>query len=148
SKPVILVRNKSDLAERERGGPFDIEKWDTYIKQQVPGLDHGPVVCLPARERPDVHEVLGLVFALREQTCRDMPPRALNDELQRAKERWMPWGGDIPKLFYGTQVGKEPLSVIVFVNNPKLFKGPYQRYLEQRLRDRFDCQEVPIRLIF
>jgi len=36
SKPVILVGNKIDLAEKEGGGPFDIEKWDKYIKQQLP----------------------------------------------------------------------------------------------------------------
>jgi GTPase len=148
SKPVILVGNKIDLAEKESGSPFDIEKWDRYIKQQLPGLDHAPVVFLSALEGTNVHEMLGLLFDLREQTCREMPTPALNDELQKAKEKLMPSGGNIPKLFYGTQVGKEPLSVIVFVNDPKLFKGPYQRYLEQRLRDRFDCQEVPVRINF
>ena len=148
SKPVILVGNKIDLAEQESGGPFNIEKWDRYIKHQLPGMDHAPVVFLSALEGTNVQEMLGLLFDLREQTCREMPTPMLNDELQKAKEKLMPSGGNIPKLFYGTQVGKEPLSVIVFVNDPKLFKGPYTRYLEQRLRDRFDCQEVPIRIIF
>lgn len=148
SKPVILVGNKIDLAEKEGGGPFDIEKWDKYIKQQLPGVDHAPVVFLSALEGTNVHEMLGLLFEMRDQTTRDMPTPKLNDELQRAKEKLMPSGGNIPKLFYGTQVGKEPLTVIVFVNDPKLFKGPYNRYLEQRLRDRFDCQEVPVRIIF
>ena len=35
-----------------------------------------------------------------------------------------------------------------YLRDPQLFKGPYTRYLEQRLRDRFDCQEVPVRIIF
>lgn len=148
SKPVILVGNKIDLAEKEDGEPFDIEKWDKYIKQQLPGVDHAPVVFLSALEGTNVHEMLGLLFEMRDQTTRDMPTPQLNDELQKAKEKLMPSGGNIPKLFYGTQVGKEPLTVIVFVNDPKLFKGPYNRYLEQRLRDRFDCQEVPVRIIF
>ncbi len=29
-----------------------------------------------------------------------------------------------------------------------MFKGQYQRYLEQVLRDAFGCSEVPVRLIF
>ena len=148
SKPLILVGNKIDLAEKESGGTFDIEKWDKYIKQQLPGVDHAPVVFLSALEGTNVVEMLSLLFDLREQTSRDIPTPLLNDELQKAKEKLMPSGGNIPKLFYGTQVGKEPLSVVVFVNDPKLFKGPYTRYLEQRLRDRFDCQEVPVRIIF
>ena len=60
----------------------------------------------------------------------------------------MPSGGNIPKLFYGTQVGTEPISLIVFVNDPKLFKDQYRRYLEQRFRVAFDCEEVPIRIVF
>lgn len=148
SKPVILVGNKIDVAPKEGKDAFDIEKWDRYIKQQLPGLDHAPVVFLSALEGVNVPEMLTLLFDLHEQTCREMPTPALNDELQLARERLMPSGGDIPKLFYGTQVGKEPLTVIVFVNNPKLFPDQYQRFLEQRLRDRFDCQEVPIRIIF
>ena len=45
-------------------------------------------------------------------------------------------------------MGTEPLRVMVFVNEPRLFKGQYERYLEGRLREAFDCPEVPIRLIF
>ena len=103
---------------------------------------------LSALQGVNVTEMLSLLFDLHEQTCREMPTPQLNDELQLARERLMPSGGDLPKLFYGTQVGTEPLTVIVFVNNPKLFPDQYRRFLEQRLRDRFDCQEVPIRIIF
>lgn len=148
SKPVILVGNKIDVAPKEGKSAFDIEKWDRYIKQQLPGLDHAPVVFLSALKGINVPEMLTLLLDLHEQTCREMPTPALNAELQLAKERLMPSGGDIPKLFYGTQVGTEPITVIVFVNNPKLFPDQYQRFLEQRLRDRFDCQEVPVRIIF
>lgn len=148
SKPVILVGNKIDVAPKEGKDAFDIEKWDRYIKQQLPGLDHAPVVFLSALKGINVPDMLTLLFDLHEQTCRVMPTPALNAELQLAKERLMPSGGDIPKLFYGTQVGTEPITIIVFVNNPKLFPDQYQRFLEQRLRDRFDCQEVPIRIVF
>lgn len=147
-KPVILVGNKIDLAPQGSQGGWDIEKWDAYIKQQLPGLDHAPVAFLSALDGTNVHDMLSLLFDLREQTRRTMPTPKLNAVLQDAKERLMPSGGNIPKLFYGTQVGVEPASVIVFVNDPKLFKDQYRRYLEQRLRDAFDCQEVPIRIVF
>lgn len=147
-KPIILVGNKIDLAPKRPDGGWDIEKWDAYIKQQLPGIDHAPVVFVSALEGINVDGMLELLFELREQTQRKMPTPALNDELQLSRERLVPSGGNLPKLFYATQIGTEPLSVLVFVNEPKLFKGQYQRYLEQRLRDRFDCQEVPIRIVF
>jgi GTPase len=143
-KPVVLVGNKIDLAPE-----LDLKKWDAYLKQQLPGLDHAPVVFVSARDKLNVDDMLGLLFELRAQTRVDMPTARLNKVLQQARDRLLPSsGGHFPKLFYGTQTGVEPLSVLVFVNEPRLFRGQYERYLTQVLRDAFDCPEVPIRLAF
>ena len=93
--------------------------------------------------------MLELLFELREQSRTEIPTGRLNAVLGDARDRLLPSaGGHFPKLFYGTQVGKEPLSVLVFVNEPRLFRGQYERYLAQVLRESFDCPEVPIRIAF
>jgi len=143
-KPVILVGNKIDLAPE-----LDLKKWDAYIKQQLAGLDHAPVSFLSAREGTNVLDTIELLWDLRDQTRVSMPTPKLNTVLQAARDRLMPSsGGHYPKMFYGTQLGTEPLSVLVFVNEPRLFRGQYERYLTQVLRDAFGCQEVPIRMVF
>lgn len=143
-KPVLIVGNKIDLAPE-----LDLKKWDAYIRQQLAGVDHAPITFLSAREGTNVQESLGLLFELREQTRIKMATPRLNEVLQAARDRLMPSsGGHYPKLFYGTQIGTEPLSVMVFVNEPRLFRGQYERYLTQRLREAFDCPEVPMRLVF
>jgi GTP-binding protein len=141
-KPVVLVGNKIDLAPE-----VDVKQWDAYIKQQLPGLDHAPVVFVSAKDGINVDDMLELLFELREQTRIEMPTSKLNKVLQEAKDRLLPSsGGHFPKLFYGTQTSTEPLSVLVFVNEPRLFRGQYERYLVQVLRDAFGCHEVPIRV--
>jgi GTP-binding protein len=141
-KPVILVGNKIDLAPE-----LDLAKWDAYLKQQLPGLDHAPVVFLSAKDGENVDGMLELLFELRAQTQISMPTPQLNKVLHAAKDRLLPSsGGHFPKLFYGTQTGTEPLSVLVFVNEPRLFRGQYERYLVQQLREAFGCHEVPIRI--
>lgn len=143
-KPVVLVGNKIDLAPE-----LDLQKWDAYIKQQLPGLDHAPVVFASAQDGTNVHDAIELLFELREQTRVQMPTPRLNEVLQAARDKLMPSsGGHYPKMFYGTQIGTEPLSVLVFVNEPRLFRGQYERYLTQVLREAFGCEEVPIRLVF
>ena len=142
-KPVVLVGNKIDLAPE-----VDLQKWDAYIKQQMPGLDHAPVVFLSARDGTNVNGMLELLFDLRGQTRTEFPTGRLNAVLQEARDRLLPSSGGFPKLFYGTQIGKEPVSVLVFVNEPRLFRGQYERYLVQVLRDAFGCEEVPIRIAF
>lgn len=143
-KPVVLVGNKIDLAPE-----LDLKKWDAYIKQQLPGIDHAPVVFLSAQDGTNVEGMLELLFELREQTRVEMPTGKLNKVLQSARDRLLPSsGGHFPKLFYGTQTDTEPLSVLVFVNEPRLFRGQYERYLAQVLRDAFGCPEVPVKLSF
>jgi GTP-binding protein len=143
-KPVVLVGNKIDLADE-----VDIEKWDKYIKQQLAGLDHAPVVFLSAKDGQNVDDMIELLFDLHRQASTRFATPKLNEVLQRAKEKLMPRGrGLFPKLFYGTQLGVDPVSILVFVNEPRLFRGQYSRYLEQVLRTEFDCAEVPLRMVF
>ena len=143
-KPLILVGNKIDLAE-----DLSIEKWDKYIKQQLPGLAHAPVSFVSALDNINVEDTLGLLFDLREQASMHIPTPRLNEVLQEAKQRLTPKSkGKLPKLFYGTQIGIEPITLLLFVNEPKLFQGQYERYLVHRIQDAFGCTEVPVRLIF
>lgn len=143
-KPVVLVGNKSDLAET-----IDLGKWDRYVRQQLSGLAFAPVSFLSALEGFNIDQTLDLLFDLRNQATTKIPTAKLNEVLQKAKEKLSPKSRRaVPKLFYATQVGVQPLRIIVFVNEPKLFRGQYDRYLQNVLRDAFDCAEVPIRLVF
>ena len=143
-KPVLLVGNKMDLVE-----DFDLEKWDAYLRQQLPLLEHAPVAFLSAKEGRNVRASMNLLFELRRQSQMKFSTPKLNEVLQEARDKLLPQNrGQFPKLFYGTQVGTEPIQLLVFVNEPKLFRGQYERYLARVLRDAFNCPEVPIKLMF
>jgi GTP-binding protein len=143
-KPVILVGNKLDLA-----GTVSLEAWEAYLHQQLPGLDFAPVSFVSAKTGRNVQRTLALLAELRDQARLELPTPQLNKVLQQAKTRLLPRSkGRVPKLFYGTQIGVEPLRVLVFVNEPKLFRGQYDRYLQNRLREAFACREVPIEIVF
>ena len=108
-----------------------------------------PVSFISALDGDNIEATIDVLFQLREQARTQIPTSRLNEVLQEARERLTPRGpGKIPKLFYATQVGTEPVTVLVFVNEPKLFTGQYERYLMNRLREAFECEEVPLRLIF
>src|SRR5262249_20205401 len=104
---------------------------------------------LSAKDGTNVEPVLELLFELQEQGRTVLPTPRLNAVLQAARSRLLPQGrGRFPKLFYGTQIGTEPISVLGFVNEPRLVHGQYGRYLAQVLRDQLGCAEVPIRIVF
>ena len=144
SKPVLIVGNKLDLAEELASA-----KWDAYIKQQLPGLAFAPVSFVSALEGENVPDTVDVLFELRKQSRRQIPTAKLNAALQEAKEKLRPRSRSVlPKLFYGTQVGTEPLSIMIFVNEPRIFRGQYERYLMHYLQKEFDVEEVLIKLIF
>ncbi len=143
NKPVLIVGNKIDLADR-----IVLERWDAYIKQQLPALRYAPVSFISAKDGRNVAATLTLLVELRRQARTEFGTGELNRCLRLAQERQRPRVNKTPKLYYGTQVGTEPLRVLVFVNDPKLFRGNYGRYLENALRDHFAVPEVPIDVVF
>ena len=51
-----------------------------------------------------------------------------------------------PKVYYCSQVGTQPPTIVMKVNNPKAFAPHYRRYLLGVFRDQLDFGEVPIKL--
>jgi GTP-binding protein len=51
-----------------------------------------------------------------------------------------------PKIYYATQVGIQPPTIVLFTNDPKLISKTYQRYLLNKFRDELSFNEVPIKL--
>ena len=50
-----------------------------------------------------------------------------------------------PKIFYATQIGVYPPTIVLFTNGPDLFDETYIRYLTKTLRDAFPFSEVAIK---
>ena len=51
------------------------------------------------------------------------------------------------KFFYATQTGDRPPTFVLFCTDPKAVKPTYCRFLENRLRERFDLAGTPVRLL-
>ncbi len=51
------------------------------------------------------------------------------------------------RIYYATQVAVKPPTFVTFVNDPELMHFSYERFLENRIRETFDFEGTPIRLI-
>jgi GTP-binding protein len=146
-KPCVLVGNKWDLArERIVTGEFH-----EYLQRKLPQLQISPVVFTTATEGRGVPQVLAVARDLFRQARVRVPTAELNKTIDEALKVVAPRvgrEGTKPKIYFATQTGVAPPTIVVFVNKPALFDERYRRYLANRLRDRFDFAEVPLRLIF
>ena len=55
-------------------------------------------------------------------------------------------GGRI-KIMYGSQVAVQPPTFVLFANNEEYMHFSYKRYIENRLRESFEFEGTPIRII-
>lgn len=145
-KPCILLGNKLDLA---LDAGHQVERWEAYLREQLPGLSFAPISYISAREGTNLDRTLDLAEELYQQAGTRVATADLNRALQTARKRLRPKGaGRVPKLFYATQSGVHPPTILVFVNRPELFTGQYDRYLQNRLREAFEWKEIPIRIVY
>jgi GTP-binding protein len=52
-----------------------------------------------------------------------------------------------PKIYYATQISANPITILMFVNNPELFDENYKRFIVNKLQTLLSVSEVPIRLL-
>jgi len=144
-KPVVMVVNKYDLA-----GEVEPEEFRTYIDSRLTGLAFAPMVFISAKTGFNVPAALDVAEDLFSQANTRVTTGQLNRVVAEMFQRRRPrrYAGGAPKIYYATQTGVAPVTIVFFVSNPKAFNRNYRRYVENFLRRTLPFEEVPLRLIF
>jgi GTP-binding protein len=146
-KSCILVVNKWDLA-KEKATTEDFEE---YLTTVLPGLKYAPIAFTTATEDRNIQSVLDLTAEIFKQTTTQIPTAKLNKAFDLIQEERPPssrkTGRTRPKIYYVTQIAVNPITILMFVNNPDLFEENYQKFIVGRLRSVLPVAEVPIRLL-
>lgn len=145
-KPVVLVLNKWDLAQKAGRIP---DEYREYYDEVLPGLDFAPIVCASGRSGFNLRQLLQLAADLHEQSGTRVPTSYLNRLVEDAQSWHAPARrGKLPKIYFAKQTKVHPPEFVLVVNNVEGFTGEYQRYIENRLREALPLAEVPIRVVF
>lgn len=147
NKPCIIVVNKWDLVTKDSK---TMQKWTDDIRTNFKYLDHAPIVFLSAKENKRVHTLFPSIIEAYEAYHRRIQTSVLNDVIADAALMFPPseFNGGKLKLYYASQVGVEPPTFAIFVNEPKYLHFSYYRYLENQIRKNFDFFATPIKLEF
>jgi len=146
-KSCILVVNKWDLAKDSAV----TEDYEEYLTKVLPGLKYAPLAFTTASESKNVQSVLDLATEIFKQTTTWIPTAKLNKAFETIKQERITaarrsnkgW----PKIYYATQIAVNPITILMFVNEPELFEDNYLRFVVNRLRSMLPIEEVPIRLL-
>jgi GTP-binding protein len=144
-KPAIFVVNKWDLVK----DLMPSERLGNYVRAVFPMLDHVPIAFITAKKGKNVLRLLQLAIQLHKQAGVRVSTGDLNRVIRAAVEANSPpvRNNRQPKIFYATQIGTHPPTVVLFTNGPDLFEDTYVRYLTKVLRDHFPFSEVAIKVL-
>lgn len=144
-RAMVVVANKWDLVR----GPLAEER----AKQLYHALRHvsfAPVLFVSAKTGRNVARVLDAALRADRAHALRVPTGPLNRALEAA-EAAHPAPSDARgralRIYYATQVDVRPPTLALFVNDPELATDAYLRHLEARLRERFDFEGTPVRLV-
>jgi GTP-binding protein len=144
-KGVVLVVNKWDIAVTR-----DEDWWTEAIRQKIRFMPYVPILFTSAKTGEGVKETLSAAKKIYQGRLKHLPPQLLNSlaeeaitahPVSRKGKRYL-------RIFQVTQTGVNPPTFVFIVNDAKLVHFSYQRYLENRLRQLFDFQGTPLRLLF
>jgi GTP-binding protein len=147
NKGMIVLVNKWDLIEKDSKTTILFEN---DIKEKTAPFTDYPILFISAINKQRIHKVLELIEQVNQNRNRKISTSELNEVmLQIIKNNPPPsFKGKYVKIKYVTQLPIYTPAFAFFCNLPQYLKDPYKRYLENRMREKFEFTGVPIRIFF
>lgn len=144
NKPVIMVVNKWDLLAEH----MPTEQWSEYLREQFPSLWYAPIAFITGQSGRNVKKLIGHAQMLFKQSLERVTTADLNKLIRAAIQKHPAplHNNKRPKIYYATQVGIRPPTLVLMCNDPKAFQPSYVTYLKSVLHDQLSFGEIPIRL--
>ncbi len=144
---LVLAINKWDLVEKD---DKTFEEYVDRIRREAPFLHFAPIVAISALTGQRAGKVLDEALTIAAERRRRIPTATLNKVLSEAVARHQPPAvkGRRPRFYYATQATIEPPTFVLFAADAKSVHFSYRRFIENRIRDAFDFEGTPLRLIF
>lgn len=143
---IVLVANKWDLV-KGRDSNY-VKTFDEELRRRMRFLDYAPILhisALTGERAPKLLETIDKIAAARRQR---VPTPALNKflaEVTAANPPVSP-GRRHVRIMYAAQVGVAPPSFVFFTNVATTLHFSYERFLVNKLRERFGFVGTPIRV--
>ena len=145
NKGCVVLVNKWDLAG-ESEEDVTQRTYTEALLRHMPFFEHCPVLYGSAKTGFNMRKVIEVIDQVAAETAREFTTGVLNRLVQDAIIRRPPPSiqGKRLKILYLTQAGTRPIRLKFFVNNAELMQPAYERYLMNRLREKFGLSGAPV----
>ncbi len=144
-KGCVLVVNKWDTLEKTSN---TLKEYTESLKARLAPFNDIPIIFTSVIKKQRIMDVLNSAAMVYGNYSKKIPTSVLNEEMLPEIENYPPpaWKGKYVKIKYVTQLPAKSPAFAFFCNLPQYVKDPYKRFLENRLREKFDFTGCPVRI--
>jgi len=142
-KGCVIVGNKMDLIKANR------REVEAYLRRELSFLDYAPIVLTSAIKGQGVEDILRACELVWEDYNIQHKTSFINRAVEKVlREKHPPsQKGKEVKIYYAFQESTRTPTVVVFTNDPELWRKDYLRFFQRRLREHLKINYAPLRLI-
>ncbi len=147
NKGIVIMVNKWDLIEKDSN---TAEKFKSDMLEKIAPITYVPFLFVSVINKQRIFQVIEKAVEVFSNKTKKVATSELNDAMLPEIVHYPPPAlkGKLIQIKYITQVKARSPSFAFFCNHPQYIQESYQRFLENRLREKFDFEGVPIRLFF
>src|SRR5690606_34653161 len=146
-KGIVMMVNKWDLIEKDSKTS---DKFKKEINEKLAPIDYIPIIFASVLNKQRIFQVMEKAVEVYENKSKKIPTSKLNDTILKEIEHYPPpsMKGKMINIKYITQVNARFPSFAFFCNLPQYIQPSYERFLENKIREHYTFEGVPVRLIF
>lgn len=147
NKGLMIMINKWDLIEKDSK---TADKYRSEVLNKLGSHDFIPILFTSVTQKQRIFQAIEKAVEIYHSREQKISTSKLNDAILPEIERNPPPAikGKYIRIKYITQLPSKTPAFAFFCNLPQYIKPPYERFLENKIRDNFSFEGVPIRLFF
>jgi GTP-binding protein len=147
SKGIVIMVNKWDLVEKDSK---TADKFKKDILEKLAPIDYVPIMFASVLTKQRIFQVIEKAVTVFNNKTKRVSTSEINDALLPEIAHYPPPAlkGKLIQIKYITQIKAKSPAFAFFCNLPQYIQPSYTRFLENRLREKFDFEGVPVRLFF
>jgi GTP-binding protein len=148
NKGIMLLINKWDLVENKETNTMKFFE-EAIRAKTAPFVDY-PIMFISVIEKQRIFKAVEGIQAVYDNMRRTVSTSKLNEFILPIIEQTPPPSekGKYVRIKYVTQLKANAVVFAFFCNLPQYVKESYKRFLENKLRQEYNFQGVPIKLFF
>ena len=142
-KGIVILVNKWDLVEKETQSLKDYEK---MIRKEIAPFIDVPIVFISSLTKQRLFKAIETAVEVYKNRSKKIKTNLLNETLLPLIQHYPPpaYKAKYVKIKFITQLPTPQPQFAFFCNLPQYVKEPYKRFLENKLRENFDFNGVPL----